>query len=187
MEAVSMQGGFANAPIDAAVAFRAALDAMSRPGMVHTVDGAQAPAPLSCAAAVLALTLCDPDTPVWLSTSTDTAEIRDWFRFHTGAPFVNRAEAMFVFGRWEELLPVTDFQIGTPEYPDRSATLIVEMDEIGQGYRLTGPGIRNDATLTVPDVATFQMNAALFPLGLDFILCAGDRLAAVPRTTKVEG
>ena len=187
MQTESMQGGFANAPVDAALAFRAAMDAMSRPGVLQEVVGAAAPAPMSPAAAVLALTLCDPDTPVWLAPLVDSEEIRGWFRFHTGAPLVGRAEAMFAFGWWEELLPIAEFRIGTPEYPDRSATLIVETSEIGAAHVLTGPGIRETASLTVPDVRAFQLNAALFPLGLDFFLCAGNRLAALPRTTKVEG
>ena len=94
---------------------------------------------------------------------------------------------MFAFGRWDELMPVTDFRIGTPEYPDRSATLIVEMEDLGQTHRLTGPGIQDHAMLGVPDAGVFRQNAGLFPLGLDFILCAGARLAAVARTTQVEG
>ena len=182
-----MQGGFADAPVDAAVTFRAALDAMSRPGVIHEVSGAEAPAPMSRAASVLALTLCDPDTPVWLGESLDVPVIRDWFRFHTSAPLVGRSDAMFAFGRWDELVPVTDFRIGSPEYPDRSATLIVEMEELGQAHRLTGPGIQDHAMLTLPDAGMFRQNAALFPLGLDFFLCADDRLAAIPRTSQVEG
>lgn len=187
MDVVSMQGGFADAPIEAANGFRAALDAMSRPGVIHQLVGASAPEPLSPAAAVLALTLCDPDTPVWLAPSVNTEAIQGWFRFHTGAPLVARAEAMFAFGSWPELLPLTDFQIGTPEYPDRSGTLIVECETLGQTHRLTGPGIREHAMLTVPDPEAMRMNAALFPLGLDFFFCAGDQLAALPRTTQVEG
>ena len=187
MDACSMQGGFANPPVDSATAFRAAIDAMSRPGTVHRVAGAEAPAPLSSAAAVLALTLCDPDTPVWLAESLEVPVIRDWFSFHIGAPFVARGEAMFAFGRWDELLPVTDFRIGSPEYPDRSATLIVELDAFGRAHRLTGPGVRDYAMLSVPDLAMFQTNAKLFPLGLDFFLCSGDRLAGVPRTTIAGG
>ena len=187
MQAESMQGGFTNAPIDAAIAFRAAIDAMSRPGTVHEVKGASAPEPMSTAAAVLAMTLCDPETPVWLAPSLDSDTIRGWFRFQTGAPLVGRADAMFAFGQWGEMLPITDFRIGTPEYPDRSASLVVEVAEIGEAHSLSGPGIRDVASLTVPDLRAFQLNAALFPLGLDFFLCAGDRLAALPRTTQVEG
>ena len=187
MQTESMQGGFADAPVESALAFRAALEAMARPGTVQDVAGAVAPAPLSAAASVLALTLCDPETPVWLAPSVNTEAIQGWFRFHTGAPLVGRADAAFAFGSWGEFLPLTDFHIGTPEYPDRSATLIVEVEELGSAHGLTGPGIRERAALTVPGPGALQLNAALFPLGLDFFLCAGRHLAALPRTTVVEG
>ena len=186
MRAESMEGGFQNPPVDAAIAFRAALDAMSRPGKVHTVAGATAPRPLSRAAACLALTLCDPDTPVWLAPSVAGQGVQDWFRFHTGAPICDRVSAQFAFGCWDEMLPLDDFPIGTPDYPDRSATLIVEVPDLGSEHRLTGPGIRDEAWLTVPSPAVFHQNGSLFPQGLDFFLTCGDQLAGVPRTTRVE-
>jgi alpha-D-ribose 1-methylphosphonate 5-triphosphate synthase subunit PhnH len=42
-------------------------------------------------------------------------------------------------------------------------------------------------TLSLPDAAAFAANRALFPLGLDFILTCGNRLACVPRSTRVGG
>jgi alpha-D-ribose 1-methylphosphonate 5-triphosphate synthase subunit PhnH len=187
MQAEVLQGGFANAPIDAAVAFRAAMQVMARPGRIETVSGGKPPAPMSVAAGVLVLTLCDPETPVHLAGALDCQPVRDWITFHTGAPFVDADTAMFAIGRWEDLTPVTRFAIGTPEYPDRSATLIVECDALGEGHRLSGPGIKDTASLALPEVEVFQNNALLFPLGLDFFFCAGDQVAALPRTTKVEG
>jgi alpha-D-ribose 1-methylphosphonate 5-triphosphate synthase subunit PhnH len=84
-------------------------------------------------------------------------------------------------------VPLAGFPLGTPEYPDRSATLIVDLPALSAtGARLTGPGIRDTAALSLPDPAAFAANGAGFPLGLDFILCAGDRLAGLPRTTRVE-
>ncbi|MEZ5722454.1 MAG: phosphonate C-P lyase system protein PhnH [Paracoccaceae bacterium] len=94
---------------------------------------------------------------------------------------------MFALGRWEALAPLDRFAIGTPDYPDRSATLIVETDAlVAVGARLSGPGIETDARLGLPEVAAFRSNRALFPLGLDFYLTAGDRVAGVPRTSVVE-
>lgn len=82
--------------------------------------------------------------------------------------------------------PLSSYPIGTSEYPDRSATLIVESADLAaSGARLTGPGIKEEAQLSLPDLAAFQSNRALFPLGLDFIFTCGDRLAALPRSTKV--
>ena len=42
------------------------------------------------------------------------------------------------------------------------------------------------ARLNLPDTAAFRANRALFPLGLDFCFTAAERLAALPRSTKVE-
>ena len=186
METASLEGGFAAPPVDAAAGFRAALTAMSRPGQVQEVGGALPPAPMSVAAGVLALTLCDPETPVWLAPSLAGKPIRDWFAFHTGAPTVSPAEAAFAFGTWAEM-PLDAFRPGDAAYPDRSATLIVEVAEIGSAHRLTGPGIERQAHLTVPDPAWSRANRARYPLGLDLFLTSGTQLAALPRTTKVEG
>ena len=187
MEASALSGGFTDAPIDAARAFRAALQAMARPGSIHSVAGASPPGPLSVAAGVLLLTLADPETPLALIGEHDCQAVRDWVTFQCGAPFCPPSEATLVVGRWDALAPLDAYPIGTAEYPDRSATLIVEMDALApDGARLTGPGIENDAHLSVPDIDALQRNATLFPQGLDFFLCGGDRLAALPRTTRVE-
>jgi alpha-D-ribose 1-methylphosphonate 5-triphosphate synthase subunit PhnH len=185
MEA-ALDGGFADASRDAAHAFRAALDVMARPGRIARLSGAHPPAPLSVAAGTLILTLCDPETPVHLAGAHDTAEVRGWIAFHTGAPVSGRAEAAFAVGTWDALLPLDLYRIGEAEYPDRSATLIVEMADLrAEGARLTGPGIRDAARLSLPETEAFRRNARLFPLGLDFFLTAGDRVAALPRTSRV--
>lgn len=187
MQSQSLAGGFSDLPVDAALAFRAALEAMARPGTIHEIGGAQAPAPLSAAAATLILTLCDAETPLHLAPGHDGPEIRDWVTFHTRAPLVARAEARFAIGGWQALAPLSDYAIGTAEYPDRSATLIVEMPALAaEGARLTGPGIETEAFLSLPEVAAFAANRALFPLGNDFFFTAGDSLAALPRSTIVE-
>lgn len=185
MQASLLEGGFANPPIDASHAFRAVMTAMARPGDIVSVSGAKPPAPLSVAAGVVVLTLCDPETPIYLATSHDTADMRDWITFHTGAPFVEAGAAMFALGEWGDL-PLADFPIGTAEYPDRSATLIVERSSLSnEGAVLRGPGIKEAAALSLPDGHAFQNNTAQFPLGLDFIFTCGERLAALPRSTRV--
>jgi alpha-D-ribose 1-methylphosphonate 5-triphosphate synthase subunit PhnH len=187
MDQAVMSGGFADPPIQSAWAFRAAMNAMARPGDIVTVSGGAAPAPVSVAASVLLLMLCDPGTPVWLAPSHDSADLRRWIAFHTGAPVVQgRDQAVFALGKWGALCPLAAFPVGTSEYPDRAATLIVEMDDLQpEGAVLRGPGIKETARLNLPDVASFRANRALFPLGLDFFFTCGDRLAALPRSTVV--
>lgn len=187
LDAQAMTGGFDTAPQQSARAFRAALDALSRPGRIVTVAGAAPPAPLSVAAGVLLLTLADQTTPVHLAGDRNCAVLRDWITFHCGAPLVGPDEAVFALGDWTALQPVGRFAIGQPEYPDRAATLIVEMPVLANtGPRLTGPGIAGAAHLTLPEVAAFQDNHTLFPLGFDTFLTCGDRLAGLPRSTRVE-
>jgi len=187
MQTEALEGGFPDAPVDAARAFRAAMNAMARPGRIETLAGALPPAPLSPAAGALILTLCDPETPVHLAGALDVAGLRDWITFYTGAPLVGPAQAVFAVGEWADLQPLDIYRIGTSEYPDRSATLIVEMPELTpQGAVLTGPGIKESARLSLPDVAAMRRNAALFPLGLDFFLTSANRVAALPRSTQAE-
>ncbi|MGY6411174.1 MAG: phosphonate C-P lyase system protein PhnH [Alkalilacustris sp.] len=184
---VTLTGGFADPAVEAARAFRAVLQAMARPGRIARLEGAAPPAPCSPAAGAVLLTLVDAETPLHLAGRHDCDALRDWVRFHTGAPLVGRAEAMFALGDWAALGPLAEYAQGTPEYPDRSATLIVEVERLeAAGARLTGPGIRDAAALSLPEPAAFAANAARFPLGLDFVLTAGDRMAALPRTTRVE-
>lgn len=183
----ALLGGFADAPTQSARSFRAVLEAISRPGRIETVAGAVPPAPLSVAAGVLVLTLCDPTTPVHLAGAHDCAVLRDWITFHTGAPLVGAEAAHFAIGTWEALSPVNRFAIGLPDYPDRSATLIVEMPALSpEGARLSGPGINGIAHLSLPETAAFVANRAQFPLGFDTYLTSEDRLAGLPRSTRVE-
>lgn len=179
-------GGFQNAPIEASYAFRSAMSAMARPGEIQTVTGAQPPAPLSVAAGTLLLTLCDPDTSIHLAGKTDRDDVRHWLAFHTGAPLVPPEKADFAVGDWSDLMPLTRYRIGTPEYPDRSATLIVECPELSQqGAELSGPGIKTTRRFSLPDIAALKANARLYPLGCDFFLTAGDQIAALPRSTQI--
>jgi len=182
-----LAGGFSDAPLQSAAAFRQVMQAMARPGSIRRVSGAVPPAPLSLAAGVVLLVLADGTTPLHLAGAADSPALRDWIAFHIGAPLVAAEEAAFAVGRWQDLQPVTRFRPGLPDYPDRSATLIVECDVLtAHGACLTGPGIETAAWLNLPETAAFRANRARFPLGFDTILTAGDRLAALPRSTRVE-
>lgn len=185
MNAHALAGGFADPAIQSAQAFRSVMEAMARPGTIYDIAGAAPPAPLSCAAGTVLLTLCDTDTPVYLAGDFDTPDVRAWLAFHTGAPITRPSHAMFAVGTWDALLPLSAYQIGTSEYPDRSATLIVEADELTSGAMLSGPGIKDTSSLNLPDLALFQANHAMFPLGLDFIFTSGAQLVALPRSTEV--
>ena len=186
MNAPILAGGFADAARDGAHAFRAILTAMARPGTIVTLTGVHGPAPISPAAAAVLLTLCDRTTPLHLAAGYDNPALRDWVAFHCAAPIVPADQAAFAIGNWAALQPLNRFAIGTPEYPDRAATLILDgHDFAGPQSRLTGPGIKDHAGLALPNPLAFAANNRLFPLGWDAILTGGDRLAAIPRSTEI--
>ncbi|MDO5529059.1 MAG: phosphonate C-P lyase system protein PhnH [Paracoccus sp. (in: a-proteobacteria)] len=185
MNAPRLTGGFADPAEDSARAFRAILEAMARPGMAQSVTGLAPPGGLSPAAAAALLVLCDPTAPLYLAPSHDLPELRAWITFQCGAPIVPAAEAAFALGAWDSLLPLEQFAQGTPEYPDRSATLIVDGGPACPA-RLTGPGIDGAREAALPDPEAMAANNARFPLGVDFILADGAALRAIPRSTRIE-
>lgn len=183
----ALSGGFAAPAHDGARAFRALMEAMARPGTRQALSGATPPAPMSQAAGVLALTLLDDTTPLHLAGDWDRPEIRQWIAFHTAAPVVSAEEAAFAIGDWASLQPVSRFALGDPAYPDRSATLVIEISSLdAKGTSLRGPGIKTTADLPLPETAAFVENSGLFPLGFDCFLTAGSDVAALPRSTKLE-
>lgn len=191
---MAVAAGFADPGLDAQRTFRAVLDAMAHPGRVVNLAPLDAPAPLGAAAAAVCLTLLDLDTPVWLDPAAATADVVAYLRFHCGAPVVGTPPAArFAVVADPATMPALGtFEGGTDERPDLSATLVIQVTGLtgGRGARLTGPGIESEARLEVvgapalwPD---WRANIRRFPRGVDVILCAGSRLAALPRTTRVE-
>jgi alpha-D-ribose 1-methylphosphonate 5-triphosphate synthase subunit PhnH len=176
--------------------FRAVLDATASPGRVRTLAAtASAPPPLSGAAATVALTLCDHDTPVWLDAVLRQSDaVCAWLRFHCGCRLVDATEAAaFAFAAAPAALPPFDrFCLGAPDYPDRSTTIVLQVETLrdGRPLVLAGPGIRERAILRaapLPDdiAARLGDNRALFPRGVDLILVGADEVAALPRSVRL--
>lgn len=178
--------GFAEPVRDAQACFRAVLAAMAQPGSIATASAPSRPAGLCEAAAAVLLTLADADTPIWLVGEP----ARAWIAFHCGAPFApSMAQAAFVVA--DALAAVDDLDAGTEEVPEVSATLILQVARLGQGreWTLDGPGLAAPTAFAADLPAAFatfwSANRARFPRGIDLILCAGDRLAAIPRSVRV--
>lgn len=187
--------GFARPVHDGQQVFRAVLAAMSRPGSVVPL-----PAPpaghggLGPSTAAVLLALADLETPLWLSPELDTDEARGFLRFHCGSPITaDPAEAAFaICGDPAHLPDAGLFALGTPAYPDRSATLILRVPKLieDRGMVLSGPGIDGQTRLDVPGlspaiIASHQDNHAIFPMGFDIIFAGPDALACLPRTTQI--
>lgn len=181
--------GFADPVADAQGCFRVVLDAMSHPGQCYAVNGASGPPPLCPAASALLLTLVDHETPLWLDPAA--SDTRGWISFHTGAPIAaTPGQALFALAL--DLPDLATLPAGTDEAPETSATIILQVASLqtGQRYRLQGPGLRQPGLLLADGLpagfaAIWQRNHAQFPRGIDLILCAGNQLAALPRSVTV--
>lgn len=188
--------GFAEPVLVSQSTFRSLMNAVARPGSIQTIESvADVPSLLMPAAAAVALALFDHDTAVWIDPvlSIETG-IADWLRFQTGAPLTTDASlaAFALVSSGSELPEFSSFAQGTPEYPDRSTTLIVQVDTLMQGTELalSGPGIRGTSPLRAGVLPSdfldrIQTNHAQFPQGVDLVLVCGLQLVALPRSTQV--
>lgn len=192
-----MLRGLADPVADSQMIFRAVLDAMAHPGRIVEVPGPlDVPSPLHAAAAAVCLALVDFETSLWLDAKARTSAAVEYLRFHSGAVVVDTpAAASFALIADAASMPaLAEFPQGTDEEPERSATLIVQVARLDatDGRRLTGPGIAAEARLRAGGLPpTFwtdiRDNHAAFPRGVDLMLVAGARLAALPRTTRADG
>lgn len=191
-----MPPGFADKVLSAQSTFRSVMDAMARPGSVRRITPvAGTPAPMMRATAAIALTLFDHDTPVWLDPlMSETSDVAKWLKFHTGAPVVRDSSicSFALIGDAGSLQSLDCFAIGSNEYPDRSTTLILQVESLtaGDTLELQGPGIPGTATLraTLQPADLFErlaINKVLFPRGIDVVLVADDAVVAIPRTTRL--
>lgn len=190
-----IEPGFDDPTTDAQSAFRAVMAALAEPGTIRAAAVTLTP-PLGLgrAACALLLALLDDTTP--LAVIGGDPGPAAYFQFHTGAPAATSLDAAsFVLARGPLARPRLDaLAWGDPAYPDRSATLIIEVASlcVGMGrWRLSGPGIADHRLVSVegidPDFVTeWARNGEAFPRGVDVLFASGDDVMALPRSTKLE-
>jgi alpha-D-ribose 1-methylphosphonate 5-triphosphate synthase subunit PhnH len=187
--------GFADTALESQAVFRRGLAALARPGEVQQCGDVPAPpSGVQPAANALLLALLDQDCRLWLSPSLNGAAA-GYLRFHTGCILVgDTRQANFALVATPfELPPLGGFELGSDEYPDRSATLVVQVAALGSDgeWRLSGPGIRDERRLRAQGLgadflAQWRQNATSFPRGVDLFLVSGTQLCGLPRTTRIE-
>lgn len=195
MSTAAIARGFADPVHESQKVFRTALDALARPGWIARISSNLVPpAPLLATSASLLLALADYETTVWLDDAlAERTEVADFIRFHTGASLTRiRREADFaVIAAPLAMPPLTSFAQGTPEYPDRSTTLIVQVESLANdGWIFAGPGIparQSFSATTLPADFPRQLadNRTRFPCGVDLIFVTGLEIAALPRSCRI--
>ncbi len=195
--------GFAEPALCSQTVFRHALDALSLPGRVQTLgasgglQGMQAPQGANPAAAALLLALLDQDCKLWLSPGLAQGDAAAWLRFHTGClVVVDAALADFAWIASASELPALEvFAQGSAEYPDQSATCIVQVESLDSptpAWTLRGPGIKGSTQLHIDGLASefaaqWRMGQTHFPCGVDFFFTQGEAFVGLPRSTLIEG
>ena len=197
MDLENIEPGFKHEATDSQSVFRVALNALSYPGRLWTVEAESGlPGRGHAAAAKLMLGLLDDDCLVWLSSSLANSDVSSWLRFHTGCQFVrNIALADFVWVGEGDVMPLLEsMNAGDDEYPDQSATCLIEVSEINTddgGWYLQGPGIEVTQMLKVEkkpydfDVQ-WSRNHSNFPRGVDIYFISANVIAGLPRTTQLQ-
>jgi alpha-D-ribose 1-methylphosphonate 5-triphosphate synthase subunit PhnH len=193
--ALALMPGFADPVRDQQAAFRAVMDALSRPGRIIPYRNALEQAgPLGANAVGIALTLLDFEVRYHLSASLEEAEAP--ITFHTGSRrTAEPAEADFAFlDLATDRLDISAFAQGVPDYPDRSTTLFLCCQSLVGGVELTlrGPGIASAERMAVPGlpadfVAQWHANSMRMPLGADLVFVSDEGLLGLPRSTRIIG
>ncbi len=196
MQDATLKPGFPEPVKNAQNIFRYLLDAMSRPGEIQSIKTfTETVSTCNATTIASALTLLDYETPFWLSDSLNTQEVSEYLIFHTGAGKMETADkaAFLLVGNISELPALKEFSLGSPEYPDRSATILLAVPsfESGTEVKLSGPGIKEEITFSAESLNVdfwkmAQANNALYPQGVDFFFCTEDAIAALPRSTTIK-
>lgn len=189
-----LRPGFQDPVREGQAAFRIILDAMSNPGSLKAILlSAEAPQGVGSAAGAVLLTLADMDTPVWLSPSLRDGELATWLRFHCNCPLTDDPlAAVFALAlSGDNAASLDQFNLGDAKFPDRATTLILVLPALtgGTPVRLQGPGIETQVQIAPCGLSADFWSArtevnSRFQYGIDLILCAGDQLICLPRTTR---
>lgn len=185
--------GFDNPVLDQQAAFRAVMQALAEPGRILPAGASVGDAsPLGPVARAIALSLLDFEVKFHLAPSLAAAE--GDITFHTGSRRAERPdEAEFAFvDLARDGLDLAGYAQGTPDYPDRSTTVILRVESLTGGPALTirGPGIPGTRTLEIPGLpadfaAQWAANAARSPLGVDLIVVTNEAVLGLPRSTRI--
>ena len=173
--------------------FRALLDAMARPGTIHSLPPRRVEDGKWGGALLVLQALLDHE--VTFHVLNEESLTHEQLLRRTGARSAPLAQADFVLASGDAAIAaVEDAREGGFEEPERSATVALLADSLGIGgltLTLSGPGIQSTAVLSLDGlpVAAFEVlrgRTVTFPQGVDVILVdPAGHVAAIPRSTRI--
>src|SRR3546814_5850845 len=98
--------------------------------------------------------------PLGIDGIADTPPLRTYLKFHCGCPLVERSQvAAFALVTDPANMPrLALFAQGVDQYPDRAATLLLQVPSLegGPAVTLRGPGIRDTAVRSEEHTSELQ-------------------------------
>ena len=194
--------GFGNEHQSSQQIFRSALKALSYPGrLVDVHHDACTPEGTNTVIAGMLLALLDSETSLWCSNSNHMYLATEWLKFHTDCVvFETPGQADFLWiDHIQDLPNLENLKRGTDQYPDRSATCIINVPNLSEKsssfYQLRGPGIESQKNFTLNGwlekdhhifLEFWNKNTKYFPCGVDVYMSDGFHLLGLPRTTQLK-
>ena len=173
--------------------FRVLLDAMARPGTIHSLPPRRVEDGEWGGAFLVLQALLDHE--VTFHVLSEQSMPHEQLLRRTGARSAPLGQADFVLTRGGgAVAAIEEAREGGFEEPERAATVILLTDSLGgDGVALTlsGPGIESTSLLTVENVPVAAFEAlrgrtVTFPQGVDVILVdTAGQVASVPRSTRI--
>jgi alpha-D-ribose 1-methylphosphonate 5-triphosphate synthase subunit PhnH len=198
----SIPAGFGNESHSSQQIFRSALKALSYPGrLLELQHDASTPKGVNSVVAGMLLALLDSETSLWCTNSKSLNLATEWLNFHTDCVVLDTPEkADFLWVEHIHDLPHFEtLKRGTNQYPDRSATCIIEVPKLSEKtspfYQLKGPGIQSQENLFIQGWQQkeylmffdfWNTNAQHFPCGVDVYMSDSSHLLGLPRTTQLK-
>lgn len=181
---------------DSQAHFRKILYAMARPGLCINLDGPDLHPPLDLYRSSASIGLALMDRYVQFYCHNYSSDTTAYLALNTGAAQGSLKEADFIFVHATEAgYCMQQAKMGSLEYPDESATLIIQVEGFertdGLSVQLQGPGIEGQRTISVSGIEpllieTFMEVNSEYPLGIDCIFAAPDNsIMCIPRTSRI--
>lgn len=191
---------------DAQKNFRILMDSMSRPGEVFKLcnnNFIKTPQGFNPNFITILKTLGDNIVSFSLG-NIQSEEIQKYIEVNTGMHCANLSEADYVLFKGCEFDErIMELNLGTFEFPEKSATLIIETENILQGkftdsfrskveITMMGSGIKDKNIVTICGIDKRYIEGlininSMFPIGVDVIFVDHEgNLTCACRTTKLE-
>jgi alpha-D-ribose 1-methylphosphonate 5-triphosphate synthase subunit PhnH len=187
-----------NEIFDAQVHFRIILDCMARPGKVNNFGKITVHSPdnLHPASALVAFALLNRDVSFY--ANKNNSEIAEYFIVNTYSKpsAIKNADFVFINGTDDGKI-LLETNTGLLEYPEKSATVIIDVDNIydvpkDQTHEiiLKGPGVESEKRVYIRNISDHILQSvkeqnAEYPLGIDVILTDSvGNVMCIPRTNN---